>query len=481
MSSKKSVTAVFDIGKTNKKFFLFDASLSIIETRNTKIDEIKDDDGYPCDDLDALSNWVKETAQDAIAHTTINFKAINISAYGATLVHTGSDGKPATPLYNYLKPYPEELLEELYRKYGRREHFLLETASPPLGMLNSGLQLYWLKKRKPALFQKISTTFHLPQYISYLLTGQKASEKTSIGCHTCMWNFREGKYHRWLEDEDMLKLLPDIKPVTKSYETVIGESHIKTGIGVHDSSSALVPYLRVFDDPFLLLSTGTWSVAMNPFSVEPLTFEELKRDCLNYMNIYGKPVKASRFMLGGEYSHQLKKLGDYFGKNPEKPDCDFDPVMIQKLADEMNSKRKLTLEKGNMSGPFPANDDHVWDLSRFSSYKEAVHQCLLDLAAIQVESIKLAVGNSNIKQIIVTGGFAKNYFFCRLLATMLPQKKIYTAVLREASALGAALLMEDQKNSKILLKEKLELTLQNPFENVHIEGYTWKSNRGKTD
>ena len=279
----------------------------------------------------------------------------------------------------------------------------------------------------------------------------------------------------------MLKLLPDIKPVTKRYGTVIGESHIKTGIGVHDSSSALVPYLRVFDDPFLLLSTGTWSVAMNPFSVEPLTFEELKRDCLNYMNIYGKPVKASRFMLGGEYSHQLKKLGDYFGKNPEKPDCDFDPVMIQKLADEMNSKRKLTLEKGNMSGPFPANDDHVWDLSRFSSYKEAVHQCLLDLAAIQVESIKLAVGNSNIKQIIVTGGFAKNYFFCRLLATMLPQKKIYTAVLREASALGAALLMEDQKNSKILLKEKLELTLQNPFENVHIEGYTWKSNRGKTE
>lgn len=476
MSSKKSVTAIFDIGRTNKKFFLFDDTLSIIKTRKTEFEEITDDDGYPSDDLNAIKKWVLEIAQDTLSDTSINVKAINISAYGATMVHIGNDDKPVTPLYNYLKPYPNELFDEITDQYGGQEHFYLETASPPLGMLNAGLQLYWLKKRKSALFNKIRTSLFLPQYISYLLTGQKTIEKTGIGCHTCMWNFREDQYHRWLRDEELLKLLPDITPVTHRFDCKIGDSRTKTGIGIHDSSAALVPYLQVFEDQFLLLSTGTWSVAMNPFASEPLTMEDLNRDCLNYMNSTGKPIKASRFLLGGEYSHQLKKMDETFGPNLHGPEVVLDVAILKKLAAETSSEKKLILEKGNHSGPFPSNDDQKWDLSRFTSYREALNQCMLDLAAIQIESIKLAIGNSNINQIIITGGFSKNHFFCRLLATLYPEKKFYSAKLEVASALGAALLMDGQKNRKDLLQEKLELTLQNPFENLHIEGYRWSSN-----
>ncbi|NJN34987.1 MAG: hypothetical protein HC817_12755 [Saprospiraceae bacterium] len=32
---------------------------------------------------------------------------------------------------------------------------------------------------------------HLPHYFSYLLTGEKASEYTSIGCHTMLWDFEK--------------------------------------------------------------------------------------------------------------------------------------------------------------------------------------------------------------------------------------------------------------------------------------------------
>jgi L-fuculokinase len=290
-----------------------------------------------------------------------------------------------------------------------------------------------------------------------------------------MWNFREDQYHRWLRDEKLLKLLPDIEPVDQSFECKIGNCRTKTGIGIHDSSAALIPYLQVFGDPFLLLSTGTWSVAMNPFASEPLTIEELNRDCLNYMNVNGNPVKASRFLLGGEYSHHLKNMDDHFGPNLQKPEAELDLDILKKLVAEASSEKRLILEKGNRSGPFPTNDDQKWDLRRFTSYREALHQCMLDLAAIQVESIKLAIGNSNINQIIITGGFSNNHFFCRLLATMLPEKEFYSAKLEVASALGAALLISGQENSKELLKEKLELTLQNPFENLHIEGYRWSS------
>ena len=480
MSLKLPVTAIFDIGKTNKKLLFFDKSLSVVHSSNVVFDEKQDDDSFPCDDLVGLTKWMLNEIDKIVSSKEFEIHAINFSGYGATLVHLGSDGKPVTPLYNYLKPYPDDLLQEFYNKYGGQKQFSLDTASPPLGMLNSGLQLYWLKRRKPHLFQQIKTTLHFPQYLSFLLTRQTASEKTSLGCHTGLWNFREHDYHQWLDDEDLLKMLPEIQPVSKCYSVKIRNHQINTGIGIHDSSAALIPYLNGFDEPFIQLSTGTWSIAMNPFTRDELTYQELKRDYLHYLNIYGKPVKASRFLLGGEYSHQLKKMGAYFGRSRYETDCDLDPAHIQKLADDNSAEKKLILEKGNHSGPFQTKNKKEWDLSRFASYEEAVHQCLLDLVAIQVESIRIAEGDKVTGQIIVTGGFAKNRFFCRLLATMLPDKKIYTAGLKEASALGAALLVHDKQTDTRQLKEMLALTLQKPFENLHIEGYFWKPNGGKT-
>lgn len=98
-------------------------------------------------------------------------KALNFSTYGATFVSIGEDGKPVTPIYNYLKDFPEDVHREFYSKYPE-ESINQTTASPTLGMLNSGLQLYWLKRKKPEVFNKIKYSLHLPQYISYLLPGR---------------------------------------------------------------------------------------------------------------------------------------------------------------------------------------------------------------------------------------------------------------------------------------------------------------------
>lgn len=50
---KQKVTAVFDIGKTNKKFFLFDKDFKEIHKEYTSFDEIKDEDGHPTEDIHA--------------------------------------------------------------------------------------------------------------------------------------------------------------------------------------------------------------------------------------------------------------------------------------------------------------------------------------------------------------------------------------------------------------------------------------------
>ena len=114
------VCAVFDIGKTNKKLFLFDEDYQIVKEEQSQFEEILDDDGFPCDDLIKLSSWLKETFESISQNPDLGgvpsggvpsggvpyeVVGLNISAYGASLVHLNSEGKPITPLYNYLKAF----------------------------------------------------------------------------------------------------------------------------------------------------------------------------------------------------------------------------------------------------------------------------------------------------------------------------------------------------------------------------------------
>src|SRR4051794_2788169 len=141
--------AIFDIGKTNKKLFVFDEDYNILLERSGPLVETKDEDGFSCEDLVALNDFVLRSIDEVFSSNEFVIKAVNFSTYGASFVHVDQEGTPLTTLYNYLKPYPESLSAELYRKYGGERQFSLETASPILGSLNSGLQLLRLKEKRP--------------------------------------------------------------------------------------------------------------------------------------------------------------------------------------------------------------------------------------------------------------------------------------------------------------------------------------------
>jgi len=59
---------------------------------------------------------------------------------------------------------------------------------------------------------------------------------------------------------------------------------MKMGFGVHDSSAALIPYLKAQKNPFLLISTGTWSISINPFNKEKLR-KKLKKSPKKYFKL----------------------------------------------------------------------------------------------------------------------------------------------------------------------------------------------------
>ena len=273
---KETVIAIFDIGKTNKKLLLFNEELKVVSESEQKFPEIIDDDGFECDDIEHIENWIRESLSNLVHSDKYDLKAVNFTTYGATLVYLDGDGKRLTPVYNYLKPVDEKIPESLYKRNGGRDEFCRRTASPALGMLNSGIQALWLKVSKPEVFEKVKHILHFPQYLSYIITGKIYSEHTSIGCHTALWDFDNMKYHPWVEAHKLN--LPQPVPVETLNEVMIEGKKIQVGIGIHDSSSSLAPYFSSSKGKFILLSTGTWCINMNPFNSETLTAEQLDRD-----------------------------------------------------------------------------------------------------------------------------------------------------------------------------------------------------------
>ena len=435
------VTAIFDIGKTNKKFLLFDQDQRVVHEESITFIEKKDDDGFACDDLEGITEWVLEKIREALQMENYQLRAMNFSTYGATLVHLGMNGKPVTPLYNYLKPFPPVLMDRYFENYGGEEENNRCTASPGLGMLNSGLQLYWLKYAKPGLFEQITCSLHFPQYLSYLFTGKRVSEPTSIGCHTKLWDFDNMQYHHWLEQEGLDKLLPlPIDTGTLTYVSIEGHN-LKCGVGVHDSSAALVPYLEKSSKPFLLVSTGTWSIVLNPFAQDPLTVQELNSDCLCFMRPDGKLVKASRLFLGNELALQVKKLNAYFNKG-----ADYHTTVAydnEWEKGEEGNEGKFYPDTIINSGLLGREDQSIWCFQHFQSFETAYHHLVWELVQLQVKSIELAKGNTRLNRIYVDGGFVRNTVFIVMLQKALPAYEIIAAEEAEGTALGAFQLTQE--------------------------------------
>lgn len=428
----EAVIAIFDIGKTNKKFLLFNASLRLVHQEEVRFDEITDDDGFACDDVVKLEGWMKSRLEEAVQSGSYDIKALNITTYGASLMYLDKDGKRLTPVYNYLKPMPDEVMTGFYERYGGIEEFSRRTASPPLGMLNSGLQIKWLKQTMPGVFGRVKNILHFPQYLSYLFTGKCVSEYTSIGCHTAMWDFDAHTYHQWLSDEGIQLPQPVANDIT--YDADVAGTQIKTGIGIHDSSASLVPYFSESDDPFILISTGTWCIFMNPFNNEPLTPHQLKCDSLCYMSIRKQQVKSSRLFMGhihdihNEYISLHFGVGnDYYKKLTTTDD---------KISRLISNRKPMFFRQGVPDGYL----DKSVSLSVFSTFDEAYHQFMADLVDVCMDSLSLVIPAGDASKVVyITGGFARNEIFTRLLAGRLQDRKVYISEMDNATALGAAM------------------------------------------
>ena len=293
--------AVIDIGKSNAKLAIVDrASLSIVDIATT-INRVVGGGRYPHYDVDQLWTWIRRGLRTFAA--TAEIDTISVTTHGACFALIKGD-ELALPVLDYEYDGPEAVRETYAEARGRFE----ETLSPDLpNGLNAGRQLYWLSRAFPEAFARVDTILPYPQYWGWRFTGEKASETTSLGCHTDLWNPGARSFSTLATREGWQRLFPPLKRPWDTLGTITPALAAETGLpttcrvvtGIHDSNASLLPHLIAHARPFSVLSSGTWMIVLAPGG--SLAGLDATRDCLANVDAFGEPVPSARFMAGREF------------------------------------------------------------------------------------------------------------------------------------------------------------------------------------
>ncbi len=249
-----------------------------------------------------------------------------------------------------------------------------------------------------------------------------------------------------MQNEGIATVLAPIISSEHVKKTNIEGQELFCGIGLHDSSSALIPYLSSFKNPFVLVFTGTLSIFLNPFDHVPLTDEELEKDCLCYLQHTGKPVKASKLFLGNAHEKGADRIAAHYALSVDfYKAIPFDQDLASLAKERLLSKT--------------CSDFEAVDFMELESPDLAYNMLIVVLVKKQIESINLVLKHQNAENIFVDCGFSKNQVFMSMLAFHYHNKKVYAAEVTQATALGAALAIHDVWNPNPVGEDLIKLKL----------------------
>ncbi|WP_226626740.1 FGGY-family carbohydrate kinase [Alloyangia pacifica] len=411
--------AVWDIGKTNAKLAVVDiASMSEIGVR-TLPNRVLRDGPYPHYDIEGLRAFLLEGLTALQREHGID--AISITTHGASLVLLDGAGALACPVLDYEHDGPDGLADAYDQL---RPDFAL-TGSPRLPMgLNAGAQLHWLLETRPGLRERLAQVVTYPQYWSGLLTGRFGCEYTSLGCHTDLWQPREGRFSALVAALGLEGKMAPLAHAGDVAGTLLPEIAAQTGIapetpvlsGIHDSNASLLPHLKALPQPFAVVSTGTWVISMAVGGAQvPL---DPARDLLINVNALGGPTPSARFMGGREYESLKPETG---------PHSDRDVSAV------LQRQAMLLPSVETSSGPFPGRHGG-WSEAMSPGEKSVALAFYLGLMTADCLALIGAEG-----PVIVEGPFARNALLLDMLAVA-TGREVACSASATGTSIGAALL-----------------------------------------
>jgi sugar (pentulose or hexulose) kinase len=319
------------------------------------------------------------------------------------------DGETVVAALDYEAPIPAEVAAA----YAAERDPFAATLSPRLeGGLNLGVQLYWLERLYPGLWPAGGRALLWPQHWAFELCGERASEITSLGCHSDLWRPLEGRFSDLAGRRGWAERLGPLRGAGEPLGPVRPEVARATGLppgclvhcGLHDSNAALHAargFRELGGRPFSLVSTGTWVVCLAAGGPGPATYDP-REDMLANVDVAGRPVPTARFMGGRDYEAWM---GEALGAEPAAERLD----QASALADWRAAPPTLRATRAALE--LARKTDRV-------------------LALIAAEG-----------PILIEGRFADDAAFGAALAALRPGQPVYRSSLADGVALGALRLV----------------------------------------
>lgn len=411
---RREAVAVIDVGKSRVKVVAIDRDGAVLASTSAP-------SHAAAGALDAEAAW--RWALAALARLADNFAltAIVPTTHGAAAAVIGERG-----LLHPIGDYEVAASADVDAAYDALRPPFAETFSPRLpNGLNLGRQLYAMQHVERSAWRDARSVLTYPQYWSWRLTGNAASEVTSLGCHTDLWAPRLGTFSSLVARESWSALFPPLAPAWQS----MGAPRRELGLpvdcsvqnGIHDSNAAYLRYLAGVPAPFALLSTGTWMVAFNAGG--DLAALDSARDTLANVDALGRPVACSRFMGGREYAAIAGAEG----------------LAVAPAVDDVKAVIALRLfavpSFTDGGGPHPGMRGRIAGAP--ASPKEAAALAALYCALMSREMLALT---GPVTRLYIDGPFAANAAYVGALAALLPDADVHTAEETEGTAIGASLL-----------------------------------------
>ncbi|MBL9074332.1 FGGY-family carbohydrate kinase [Tabrizicola sp.] len=410
--------AVLDIGKTNAKLLVADLATGAEEVLARVPNAVVRSGAFPHHDMEMLWQFALSGLKLAAAR---GVDAVSITTHGAACVLIDADGGLALPMLDYEHDGPDSVAAG----YDAVRPGFAETGSPrlPVG-LNVGAQLFWLSRAFAADFSRARHVLMLAQYWSFRLSGVAASEATSLGCHTDLWNPWEGRLSSLVSRLGWEGLFPPVRKAAEVLGPILPEVAAATGLpvgtpvlcGIHDSNASLVPHLA--KAPCGVISTGTWMIVMalggRVVELDPA------RDVLVNVNALGQPVPTARFMGGREMEEVMG------GRIVEPSEGDLLGVLERRVMAMPSLHPETGPFPGKRFGWIGGEPEGGARMAAASFYAALMGAECLDLAGAE-------------GPLIVEGSFGGNAAFLRMLATA-TGRVVRGAGQGAGTGLGAALL-----------------------------------------
>lgn len=444
---KGRATIVLDVGKTLAKLSLWSSGGELIERRVRPNERIKAG-SYVALDTAGIEGWAVEVLR--YFATLADVGAIVPVGHGAGAAIIRDDRLACPPL-----DYEEAIPPALRAAYDAERDPFARTGSPALpDGLNLGAQLFRLDAMEPAL-TKGTQIVPWTQYWSWLLSGVAASEVTSLGCHTDLWNPLAGTPSELAERRGWARRLAPVRAASDILGTLRPEWVFRTGLpadtevhcGLHDSNAALLAargFAEIADHESTVLSTGTWFVAMrspkDAASVDTRGLDET-RDCLINVDAYGKPIPSARFMGGRE-------IETLIGLDTRQSDIAPDqPALLAALPEALTGGAMALPSFAPGFGPFPRGRGR-W-IAKPANH--ATRRAAVSLYAALVTDTSLELIGTR-ERLLIEGRFAEGQIFVRALAALRPDLRVYAGKAHNDVSYGALRLI----NAALPATEPLE-------------------------